>query len=96
MEEKQIMEIIKNEFLNTYFSKRHWFWYHYIHKERQTLIIAVQTETTLVTPAGIACDQAFKQGLYCKEHVGILTYKVDKQMDLFPGLRNSIKTIKGE
>ncbi|MCM4171338.1 gliding motility-associated peptidyl-prolyl isomerase GldI [Arenibacter sp. TNZ] len=90
MEEKQIMEIIKNDSLNTYFSSGIGSWYHYIQKNDNS-DYRPQTDDLVTLEYNVISFN--KDTIYSKEHVGILTYKVDKQ-DLFPGLRNSIKLLK--
>jgi gliding motility-associated peptidyl-prolyl isomerase len=89
-EEKQIMEIIKNDSLNTYVSSGIGSWYHYINKNDQADYYP--TTDDLVTLQYNVMTFS-NDTIYSKEDIGTLTYKVDKQ-DLFPGLRNSIKLLK--
>lgn len=89
-EEKQIMEIIKNDSLNTYFSSGNGSWYHYIHKNDQT-DYHPKTDDLVTLEYNVMTFN--NDTIYSKENIGTITYKVDKQ-DLFPGLRNSIKLLK--
>jgi len=89
-EEKQIMEIIKNDSLNTYFSSGIGSWYHYIDKNDQTDYYP-ETDDLVTLQYNVLTFN--NDTIYSKEHLGTITYKVDKQ-DLFPGLRNSIKLLK--
>lgn len=90
MEEKQIMEIIKNDSLNTYFSSGIGSWYHYIQKNDNSDYLPQTDDLVYLEYNMINFNN---DTIYSKEHIGTLTYKVDKQ-DLFPGLRNSIKLLK--
>lgn len=89
-EEKQIMEIIKNDSLNTYFSSGNGSWYHYIYKNDQT-DYRPKTDDLVTLQYNVMTFN--NDTIYSKENIGTITYKVDKQ-DLFPGLRNSIKLLK--
>ncbi|ASO08231.1 gliding motility-associated peptidyl-prolyl isomerase [Arenibacter algicola] len=89
-EEKQIMEIIKNDSLNTYFSSGIGSWYHYIEKNDQTDYYP-KTDDLVTLQYNVMTFG--NDTIYSKESIGTITYKVDKQ-DLFPGLRNSIKLLK--
>jgi gliding motility-associated peptidyl-prolyl isomerase len=89
-EEKLIMEIIKNDSLNTYLSSGNGSWYHYISKNDQTDYRPKTDDLVTLQYNVIAFNN---DTIYSKEDIGTITYKVDKQ-DLFPGLRNSIKLLK--
>ncbi len=89
-EEKQIMEIIKNDSLNTYFSSGIGSWYYYIEKNDQTDYYP-KTDDLVTLQYNVMTFG--NDTIYSKESIGNITYKVDKQ-DLFPGLRNSIKLLK--
>ncbi|SMG51330.1 gliding motility-associated peptidyl-prolyl isomerase GldI [Arenibacter troitsensis] len=89
-EEKHIMEIIKNDSLNTYFSSGIGSWYHYIHKSEQTDYYP-KTDDLVTLQYNVMTFN--NDTIYSKEDIGTITYKVDKQ-DLFPGLRNSVKLLK--
>ncbi|MEQ8219737.1 MAG: gliding motility-associated peptidyl-prolyl isomerase GldI [Arenibacter sp.] len=89
-EEKQIMEIIKNDSLNTYFSSGIGSWYHYMVKNDQTDYLP-KTDDLVTLQYNVMTFN--NDTIYSKENIGTITYKVDKQ-DLFPGLRNSIKLLK--
>tara|TARA_R100000935_G_scaffold58897_1_gene99260 strand:- start:9911 stop:10456 length:546 start_codon:yes stop_codon:yes gene_type:complete len=89
-EEKQIMDIIKNDSLNTYFSSGIGSWYHYIKKNDQTDYYP-KTDDLVTLQYNVMTFG--NDTIYSKESIGTITYKVDKQ-DLFPGLRNSIKLLK--
>ncbi len=89
-EEKQIMEIIKNDSLNTYFSSGIGSWYNYINKSDQTDYYP-KTDDLVTLQYNVMTFN--NDTIYSKEDIGTITYKVDKQ-DLFPGLRNSVKLLK--
>lgn len=89
-EEKQIMAIIKNDSLNTYFSSGIGSWYHYVNKNDQSDYYP-KTDDLVTLEYNIL--SLANDTIYSKESIGTITYKVDKQ-DLFPGLRNSIKLLK--
>ncbi|SHF93058.1 peptidyl-prolyl isomerase, gliding motility-associated [Arenibacter palladensis] len=89
-EEKQIMEIIKNDSLNTYFSSGIGSWYHYISKSDQTDYYP-KTDDLVTLQYNVMTFN--NDTIYSTEDIGTITYKVDKQ-DLFPGLRNSVKLLK--
>jgi len=89
-EEKQIMEIIKNDSINTYLSSGIGSWYHYINKNDQADyypkpddLVTLQYNVTTFN----------NDTIYSNDEIGTISYKVDKQ-ELFPGLRNSIKLLK--
>lgn len=89
-EENQILEIISNDSLNTYFSSGIGSWYHYIHKNEDSAYLP-QTDDLVTLEYNVI--SLHNDTIYSKEDIGTITYKVDKQ-DLFPGLRNSIKLLK--
>ena len=89
-EEKQIMEIIKNDSLNTYFSSGIGSWYHYISKNEESDYYP-QTDDLVFMEYNVTSFA--NDTIYSMADIGTVTYKVDKQ-DLFPGLRNSIKLLK--
>ncbi|MCM4153176.1 gliding motility-associated peptidyl-prolyl isomerase GldI [Arenibacter sp. N53] len=89
-EEKQIMEIIKNDSMNTYISSGIGSWYHYISKNNDSDYYPQTDDLVFLEYNVISLGN---ESIYSKEHIGTITYKVDKQ-DLFPGLRNSIKLLK--
>ncbi|MBC8768036.1 gliding motility-associated peptidyl-prolyl isomerase GldI [Arenibacter sp. BSSL-BM3] len=89
-EEKQIMEIIKNDSTNTYFSSGIGSWYHYISQNNDSNYYP-QTDDLVIMEYNVVSFS--NDTIYSKEQIGTITYKVDKQ-DLFPGLRNSIKLLK--
>jgi len=89
-EEKQIMEIIKTDSVNTYFSSGIGSWYHYINKNEESDYYPQTDDLVLMEYNVISFGN---DTIYSKADIGTVTYKVDKQ-DLFPGLRNSVKLMK--
>ncbi len=89
-EEEQIMAIIKNDSMNTYFSSGIGSWYHYIAENDQADYYP-KTDDLVTLQYNVMTFN--NDTIYSKDEIGTITYKVDKQ-DLFPGLRNSIKLLK--
>lgn len=89
-EEKQIMEIIKTDSVNTYFSSGIGSWYHYINKNEESDYYPQTDDLVLMEYNVISFGN---DTIYSKADIATVTYKVDKQ-DLFPGLRNSVKLMK--
>ena len=89
-EDDKILEIIKQDSLNTYHQSSNGFWYKYIHKIEEDLPTPVKGN--IVTFKYNITD--LKDSiLYSNEDLGIKTYIVDKE-DIISGLQKGIKLMK--
>lgn len=90
MEEELIKQIIEKDSIHYYQSSASGSWFYYeIKNDTATYFPKTDDLVTLnYNTIGFKNDT-----IYSEEEIGTIIYKVDKQ-ELFPGLRNSIKTLK--
>ncbi|NJB72280.1 gliding motility-associated peptidyl-prolyl isomerase [Saonia flava] len=91
MEEKMISEIIKKDSLHFYQNTSDGSWFHYLVKNDTAQYTPKMGDMVALNYNLVSFDN---DTIYTKEEIGNLTYLVDKQEDLFPGLRNSVKILK--
>lgn len=89
-EDDKILEIIKQDSLNTYHQSSNGFWYKYINKIAEDLPTPVKGN--IVTFEYNITD--LKDSIiYSKKDLGVKTYAVDKE-DIISGLQKGIKLMK--
>ncbi|GLB53835.1 hypothetical protein NBRC110019_28760 [Neptunitalea chrysea] len=93
-EENYIQQLIKADSLNNYIPSKDGFWYTYGTKDSLSSNKPVEDDLVTLT---YNIKSLNNQNIYSFDAIGTVTYKVDKQENLFFGLRKAVKLLhKGE
>lgn len=89
-EDERIVQLIKNDSMNTYIQSSSGFWYTYLNKVEADLPTPKMGDEVLITYTISDLNDSI---FYSKEELGLKTYKIDKE-DFISGLQKGIKLMK--